>query len=438
MQPSQFVIPTLGTLNEEGHTLFLNLINRFRRDKAGNLAITFAAALVPLLGAVGASIDYSLANAERTRTQAVLDSAVLAGAQETTSTLQINAASTFFSAQITNPWGTKPTASFSVDSTGKLTGTASGAVNSQFIKLVGFSAIPVSATSSAVATPSSSSTPAKKICILLTNSTNSQSLLVNSGANLTAPNCDIDVDSTSGTAAMINWGSTTTLDVNKVCIKGGATQNGGTNPVVSTNCAAVSNPYVNTLPSVTVGSCTTSNQTYNPGNVTINPGVYCGSTNFNGNGTLTLNPGLYIIKSGTMTFNSGWTVTGTGVTFYLVDQNSTLQFNGNVTTNISAPTSGTYANILMFEPDSLSSSNLPIDGTSGSNLQGLIYLPSRNVTINSVSNVNADLVTMVFSTLTLDALNWNIDGGVICMSEAGVVSWNGCTTSTPGVPHLTN
>jgi hypothetical protein len=45
---------------------------------------------------------------------------------------------------------------------------------------------------------------------------------------------------------------------------------------------------------------------------------------------------------------------------------------------------------------------------------------------------------MVFSTLIMNAMNWNIDGGVICMSEAGVVSWNGCTTSTPGVPHLTD
>ena len=414
--------------------MFLSQIHRFRGDNTGNVAIIFAFSLVPLLAAVGASVDYSLASMERTKTQAVLDAAVLAGVKESGSALQIAKATDFFNAQISNSWGTNPTANFSVDSTGKLIGTASGAVNSQFIKV----AIPVFATSAAVAVATSSSTPAKKICILLTNSTNAQSLLVNSGANLTAPNCDIDVDSTAGTAAMINWGSTTTLGVNKVCIKGGATQNGGTNSVVSTNCAAVSNPFVGTLPQVTAGSCTYTNQTYNPGTVVISPGVYCGSTNFNGSGTLTLSPGLYIIKGGTMTFNSGWTVTGTGVTFYLVDQNSTLQFNGNVTTNISAPTSGTYANILMFEPDSLSSSNLPIDGTSGSSLKGLLYLPSRNVTINSVSNVSADNVTMVFSTLIMNAMNWNIDGGTICMSEAGVVSWSGCTTSTPGVPHLTN
>jgi hypothetical protein len=49
---------------------------------------------------------------------------VLAGVRETGSTLQIAKASGFFDAQITNPWGAKPTASFSVDSSGKLVGTA--------------------------------------------------------------------------------------------------------------------------------------------------------------------------------------------------------------------------------------------------------------------------------------------------------------------------
>ena len=254
------------------------------------------------------------------------------------------------------------------------------------------------------------------VCILLVHPTASQSLLVNSGTSLTAPNCEIHVDSTAGTAGMINSG--TTLGVKRICIKGGATQNGGTNPVVSTHCAAISNPFVNTLPYVSPGGCDFNNQTYNSGNVSINPGVYCGWTNFNGSGTLKLNPGLYIIKNGGMTFNSSWTVTGQGVTFYLVDQNATLQFNGNVNTTLTPPTSGTYANILMFEPDGLPNANLPINGTSGSSLRGLLYLPSRNVTINSVSNVTADKITMVFSTLIFDQLNWKFEAGAMPMTTA--------------------
>ena len=139
--------------------------------------------------------------------------------------------------------------------------------------------------------------------------------------------------------------------------------------------------------------------------------MYCGSTNFNGSGTLKLNPGLYVINNGAMIFNSGWTVTGTGVTFYLANSSSTITFNGNVNATLSAPTSGTYANILMFEPTGLSTTNLPINGSSGDSFTGLFYLPSCKVTINSVSNMTTNNVTMVFSTLTLDATNWTIAAG---------------------------
>lgn len=210
-----------------------------------------------------------------------------------------------------------------------------------------------------------------------------------------------------------------TLNAKRICIKGSnITKNGGVNPPVETGCAAISDPFVGKLPAVTVGSCTTNNKVFDPGAVTLNPGVYCGATNFNGSGTLTLNPGLYIIKGGAMTFNSGWTVTGSGVTFYLVDQNATLTFNGNVNATLAAPSTGTYANILMFEPNGLSTSQLPINGTSSSSYTGLIYLPSRNVTINSVSTMSSNSVTMVFNTLILNQTNWSIAPGALSMSVA--------------------
>jgi hypothetical protein len=113
-----------------------------------------------------------------------------------------------------------------------------------------------------------------------------------------------------------------------------------------------------------------------------------------------------------------WTVTGTGVTFYLADQNATLTFNGGVNATFSAPTSGTYSGILMFEPSGLPTSNLPINGSSGDSFQGLIYLPSRAVTINSVSNMSSDSVSMVFYTLILDTMNWTFTAGSKSMSVA--------------------
>jgi hypothetical protein len=60
----------------------------------------------------------------------------------------------------------------------------------------------------------------------------------------------------------------------------------------------------------------------------------------------------------------------------------------------------------------------------------LFYLPSRDVTINSVSNVTANSVTMVFSTLILNSTNWSIAPGALAMSRS-----TGTGTST-GVAHL--
>ena len=397
-------------------------LRRFKNGRCGNVAIIFALVTVPLVGAVGISVDYVKASQLRTRMQQALDAAVLAGVAESSSSLKISKATSFFQSQITNDWGTAPTASFSVDDAGKLIGMAQVAAKGLFVGMLGQSSISVKVTTAAVTT----SVTTSKVCILLVDPTQSQSLLVNSGANLNAPNCEIHVRSTASPAAIFN--SSTTLNVKKICIKGSnIIKNGGINPPAETGCAAISDPFSSSMPPVSVGACNYNNEVY-PGSVTINPGVYCGWTNFNGSGTLTLNPGLYIIKNGGMTFNSGWTVTGNGVTFYLVDQNATITFNGNVNFKLSPPTSGSYANVLMFEPAGLANTNLPINGTSGSSLQGLLYLPSRDVTINSVSNVSADKVTMVFSSLIFNALNWTFDAGNIAMSVS---------TGSGGAPRLT-
>jgi uncharacterized membrane protein len=57
------------------------MVNRFAEDKRGAIAITFALALLPLVGAVGAAVDYSRLSLAHTTKQSVADAAALAGAQ---------------------------------------------------------------------------------------------------------------------------------------------------------------------------------------------------------------------------------------------------------------------------------------------------------------------------------------------------------------------
>jgi Flp pilus assembly protein TadG len=385
-----------------------DLVLEFRRARGGNLAVIFALAAIPVIGAIGAAVDLSKANDVRTQLQNALDAAVLAGVTQASAS-QVSTASAVFSGDFAGKYGNTATASFTQNADNSLSGTANSSVQMSFMAVLGKSSVVVNAAATAV--PGAQST--SPVCILLVNTLATQALLVNSGGKLNAPNCEIHVLSTQNPAAIFN----DTPNVKRICIRGSTIiKNGGANPPAVTSCAAISDPFAGTLPAVTPGTCIY--QSPLSGNVTLNPGTYCGGVNFNGSGTLTLNPGLYVISNGSWNINSGWTVNGTGVTFYFADQNSYVQFNSNVTANLSAQTSGTYANILMFEPTGLGTSNLVFDGTTGSSFTGLIYLPSREVTINSTSTVTSNAVTMVFSTLILDTTNWTIGPGALSMSVA--------------------
>ncbi|MEX2128549.1 MAG: TadE/TadG family type IV pilus assembly protein [Xanthobacteraceae bacterium] len=53
-------------------------MRRFWSDRKGNIAVLFAFAIVPMVGAVGAAVDYSMASAYRTDMQKALDATALA------------------------------------------------------------------------------------------------------------------------------------------------------------------------------------------------------------------------------------------------------------------------------------------------------------------------------------------------------------------------
>ena len=60
----------------------LRLIDRFARDSRGNIALTFAICSVPLLTAVGAGVDYSLATRMKAKLQSAADAAAVAAVSE--------------------------------------------------------------------------------------------------------------------------------------------------------------------------------------------------------------------------------------------------------------------------------------------------------------------------------------------------------------------
>src|SRR3954451_19844723 len=57
------------------------LLSRFMQDRRGNVATMFAIAVIPVIGLVGAAVDYSRAASVRTGMQAAIDATALAMAK---------------------------------------------------------------------------------------------------------------------------------------------------------------------------------------------------------------------------------------------------------------------------------------------------------------------------------------------------------------------
>lgn len=384
----------------------------FARNKSGNYAVITALASVPLFTGVSVAIDYSNASRMRSELQQRLDASVLAGAAAESG--QVAAAEAFFRDTFQNLAKNKlPGSNESVVEArfqlgdGVIDGWASQPMEVAFGFGLSIDDKEIAVRSQARFVVGESAVP----CITVLADVE-RSLLVNSGASIDGKTCEINVHSRKSQAMMMNAGSE--LNVAKTCVaSNNIRNNGGKIGGLETGCSVPADPYAGKIPEPTVpGSCTTSGPK-NPGTYSIKPGLHCDLT-FNGSANVTFEPGLHIIR-GTMHVNSGSTVNAQGVTFYFPNTDSKIQFNGELTLVASAPASGTYKGILMFEKTSDASNNSKkrdfiFNGSKSEKIEGAIYLPNRNVTYNAKTNINAAKTALVVNKLIINQASWKLDG----------------------------
>jgi Flp pilus assembly protein TadG len=186
-----------------------------------------------------------------------------------------------------------------------------------------------------------------------------------------------------GTWSPNNCNSSCTWDIN------------GSNTPPSHTTTQQNDPLASlTAPSQPSNSTTANNTTPNNG-ATFQPGYYPNTINLNSNVVVNLTPGLYYMN-GSINVGSGatlectsCTVGGQGVTLYF--NNGTLQMNSNSAVELTAPAAGStsngdVANMLLWYANG-NGSGLTIDTGSSSFFNGVIYLPTQTLTLNSGSGV---------------------------------------------------
>ena len=118
-------------------------LTRFVHDRRGGVAPMFAIAVIPVLGLVGAAVDYSRANSIRAGLQSALDATSLAMAKLaptlTQSELQ-QKTTAYFNAMFNHPEAKNVvvTPVYSTSNGSQLTITASGSMDTTFMRVMGF------------------------------------------------------------------------------------------------------------------------------------------------------------------------------------------------------------------------------------------------------------------------------------------------------------
>lgn len=239
----------------------------------------------------------------------------------------------------------------------------------------------------------------------------------NSQAEIISRDCELHVHN-AGTQA-VNFNSNVVVDVQKLCIAGSGTldnrQQHERTTNIEYNCVPEPDPFPNGVTAMTNSGCDYYNFQLpnNATEATLDPGIYCGWVNFNGNPDIHFNPGTYVIKNGGWNVNGG-NFTGDGVTFYFNDNSSKIQFNSNVNVRLSAPATGDYAGILITDGPNVNSGQdfilnaAAISDNQGNDLDGyvlhgLVYLPTRNVTMNSGSAVTSAAFGLVAENITINS-----------------------------------
>lgn len=374
----------------------------FFRDSRGNVAIMTALAIVPLLAAAGAAIDYASAQRGHGKMQVAVDSAALAAVTVAPDRRHDVANQTYRRNLVQDSilrCAPNPTVT-SVDR--DVTVTARCEVSTSLMAVFGVSTVTLDASATATRPRD------RGACLIALHSNDKEAVMINSDSAIVAPDCRLQINSSDSEALRGN--SNGDITSQSTCLTGGYVRDNSSNfTPTPQSCAAVPDPLAALpVPSQATSPCNFNDLTV-VGARTLNPGVYCGKTELNSGAVVTFNPGIYVIRNGEFVVNSGSRMRGDGVMLYLTGSNNArFNFNSGSHVQLKAPRTGTYAGIAIFQQRNSSADFSILNSDSTSSIEGVIYLPSTPLHLNSYGELSPNTPwTMVISS-KLEVNSWSV------------------------------
>ncbi len=243
--------------------------------------------------------------------------------------------------------------------------------------------------------------------IVVLSPTASGALTISGNARVNVPGA-IVVDSNSSIA--ISGSGTASLTASIFDAVGGFQKASGVTfgPAPNTGTSSLADPLAGLSTPSTGGLTNYGSINLTSGSRTINPGIYSSIKVSNG-ASLTLNAGLYVIEGGGFSVSGTANVFGSGVTIYNAGSYcpsrggsyGSINWSTTGTFSLSAPSSGSYAGILIFQSrDNAQTLSINVSGRSGSAINGTIYAASAQLVNGGSTPLSGSLIVNLLTVNT--------------------------------------
>jgi sugar lactone lactonase YvrE len=237
--------------------------------------------------------------------------------------------------------------------------------------------------------------------LFVLNPTAQGALTLSANASVKIPGAVV-VDSSSSSALLAGGNAAITASV--IDVLGGLqkTSNATINPAPTTG-VSIADPLAALAAPSTAGLNNYGPVSFTTGSHTINPGIYT-EIKVSGNASLTMSagtggtPGIYLIEGGGLTVTGNASISGHNVLIYNTGSNypssggnfGGITLSGNGTFNLSAPTLGTYAGVVIFQSRA-NTRALSFGGNAMNGISGVIYAPNALLSFSGNSQLQAAL-----------------------------------------------
>jgi hypothetical protein len=419
----------------------LKLLRRFCSRTDASIATTFALALIPIMTAVGAAVDYSRANSAKAYLQSALDTALIAGAKDASSNW-MQVAQNVFSGNLATKNLSAPTPTFTSESDSTYTGSVTTSVPTSVLGIIRINSLTIGARGKAKMAEADNSCiltldhgqPSSHISLTL----NGAPIVNLSGCSIRT-NTSMDCNGHDGTSTKSYAGGVAT---------------GCTGP--KSNASLVPDIYAGLASNITK-SCGTSRPGVNwtPGTlptgsgfITVNKTGYteyhvCGDLTVSGSGYLTGNPpaggqdAVVVIENGSLTVANDADVNTVRTTIVMTGDNThsaTINFPngasklGTLTMSASTGSTNPWQGVAIYQDPALTHD---VDNSWGSgaefNADGLAYLGNSNVvTYGNMASSNSRCTKFVMNSLTTNG-HVDLNFTQADCAAMGLKQWGGIT-----------